>query len=74
MRTSVLLPPSLLPSAPPAFSADGLADFQSFLNRREHGKIGETMIGGEGGRCAGEREKAGKALRYELISAQEKEA
>ena len=36
-----------------------------FLNRREHGKIAKT-IGGEGGRCAGKREKAGDALRYAL--------
>ena len=51
-------------SASPAFSADGLADFQSFMNPWEHGNTAET-IGGEGGRCAevraNRREKHEKA-------------
>ena len=46
-----------LPSAPTAFSADGLANLQSFLDRQEYRKIVEN-IGGE-------------VLRYALISAQE---
>ena len=66
-RLLMLLPPilrgfwapiSAYLSAPPAFSADGVDDFQSFLNCREHGKIAET-IGREGGRCVGKHEMAG---------------
>ena len=61
---------STSPSAPPAFSADGLDNFSVLSAIQETLKIGKT-ISGEAGRCAGKREKAGEALRYALISAQE---
>ena len=64
-RASLRLPPSLL------MVSAGLADFLSFLNHREHGKIAESVdMGlGEAERCAEKREKAGGELRYELIGA-----
>ena len=51
-----------LPSAPSAFSADGLGDFSL--------KIGKT-INGEGWRYTGKRKKAGGVLRYAPIGTQE---
>ena len=60
---------SVLPSAPPAFSADGLSDFLVLSAIQETLKNGKTT-GREGRRCTGKREKVRDALRYELIGAQ----